>query len=110
MVKGAKRETIDLPAGGTASYFVAEFEKKTPTTFERHRVRWAWTTDGTWTAPDNPRLAFGFPAARELFKLYVVTAVPFDAAEKNEPDTPGVKQFVAAAFGQYAGLLADKKQ
>lgn len=103
MVKAPKKETIDLPGGGTATYLVAEFEKKTATTYERHRTRWSWNTGSGWTVPDMPRLAF--LNAPELYKVYVVTAVPFADAEKGEPDSPAVKQFVAAAFGQYAGLL-----
>lgn len=105
-VRPPKKETVELPGGGTATYLVAEFEKKTATTFDRQRIRWAWTTDGTWAAPDNPRVAF--LTSRELYKLYVVTSVPPEAADKNEGDSPAVKQFVAAAFAQYAALLSGK--
>lgn len=106
MVRQPRTESIDLPGGGTATYLVAEFEKKTATTYDRHRVRWSWTTDGTWTVPSNPR--FAFFTAPELFKLYVVTAVPPEEADKKEDDSPAVKAFVVAAFGQYANLLSGK--
>jgi hypothetical protein len=104
MMKAPRTESIDLPTGGKATYLVAEFEKKTATTFERHRVRWSWTTDGTWVVPDRPR--FAFLAAPELYKLYVVTGVAMDDADKTDGDSPAVKAFVAATFSQYAGLLA----
>jgi hypothetical protein len=107
MVKAPRTETIDLPGGGQATYLVAEFEKKTATVYDRHRVRWSWTTDGTWVVPDRPR--FAFLTAPELFKMYVVTAVPMDEADKTDTDSPALKAFVAAAFGQYAKLLAEKQ-
>lgn len=104
MAKAPRTESIDLPGGGKATYLVAEFEKKTATTFDRHRVRWSWSTDGNWVVPDRPR--FAFLTAPELYKVYVVTAVPMDDADKTDGDSPAVKAFVAAAFAQYSGLLS----
>lgn len=102
-VKAPKRDTIDLPGGGTATVLVAEFEKTTASgQTDRHRVRWAWTTDGRWGVPGNPR--FAYVRSAELFKLYVVTPVPPGAADA--PDTPAVRAAVAAAFGQYAAVLS----
>jgi hypothetical protein len=111
MVKAPRKETIDLPGGGTASYLVAEFEKKTATTFDRHRIRWSWTADGGWEVPDHPRFAYlrvAFFNAPELYKLYVVTSVMPEDADRTDTDPPAVKSFVAAAFAQYAGLLSGK--
>ena len=107
MVKTPRTETVDLAGGGKATYLVAEFEKKTATTFDRHRVRWSWTTDGNWTVPTtNPRLVF--LTAPELYKLYVVTGVSPDDADKTDADNPVVKAFVATTFAQYADLLSGK--
>ena len=106
MANAPHTESIDLPGGGKATYMVAEFEKKTATTFDRHRVRWSWTTDGAWGVPDRPR--FAFLAAPELYKLYVVTGVPMEDADKSDADNPVVKAFVAATFAQYADLLSGK--
>lgn len=103
-VREPKRETIDLPGGGTAGYYVAEFERKTATAVERYRVRWAWSADGTWAAPDRPR--FAYLRAPELFKLYIVT--PVADADAPAEDPPAVRPFVAAAFAQYAGLFAGR--
>jgi hypothetical protein len=101
-LRGPARQSVELPGGGTASYYVAEFEKVTATRTDRQRVRWAWSADGNWTAPDRPRWAF--VRCAELAKLYIVTAAP-DADGPTE-DSPAVRQFVAATFAQYAGLFA----
>ncbi len=105
-VREPVREAIDLPGGGTASYYVAEFEKKTATRVERQRVRWAWSSDGRWDAPDRPR--FAYLRAAELYKLYVVTPVVDGDDGRPAEDPPAVKQFVAAAFAQYSGLFAGR--
>ena len=101
-----KRETVDLPGGGTATYMVAEYEKKTATTVDRHRIRWAWTTDGQWTAPTgSARVAyFGAP---ELYKLYIVTPVSADSTDPlDTSDSPAVKAAVAEAFAQYGRVFS----
>jgi hypothetical protein len=103
-VREATRETIDLPEGGRASYYVAEFEKKSATRSERQRVRWAWSSNGTWDAPDHPR--FAYLRDSELYKLYVVTPVVESDAGRPAEDSPEVRKFVAATFTQYAGLFA----
>ena len=105
-VRQPARETIDLPGGGQASYYVADFEKKSATRTERYRVRWSWTADGTWVAPDRAR--FAFLRVPELFKLYVVTPVPEAAGDRTAEDPPAVRQFVAASFAQYSGLFAGR--
>jgi Protein of unknown function (DUF3485) len=43
------------------------------------RILWAWSTDGRWAAPDNPRRTFG-RGTNALLKLYVIRQVgPSDA-------------------------------
>jgi hypothetical protein len=105
-VREPKRETIDLPGGGQASYYVAEFEKKTATRTERQRVRWAWSADGTWDAPDRAR--FVYLRAPVLYTYYIVTPVPAAHRDAKAGDSPAVRQFVAAAFAQYAGKVAGR--
>jgi hypothetical protein len=105
-VREPVQETIDLPEGGKASYYVAEFEKKTATRTERQRVRWAWSSDGTWNAPDRPR--FAYLRASELYKLYVVTPIAESDASRPSEDPPEVRKFVAATFAQYSGLIAGR--
>jgi hypothetical protein len=102
-VKSPKVETVDLPGGGTATFLVAEFEKATASGQpDRHRVRWAWTTDGKWGVPGNPR--FAFVRSPELFKLYVVT--PVDPAASGTDDPPAVRAAVAECFAQYGTVLS----
>ncbi|HEY2785222.1 MAG TPA: hypothetical protein VGJ05_09630 [Fimbriiglobus sp.] len=101
ITRGPTRRTVELPGGGTARFFVADFEKTTATGIDRQRVRWAWTADGNWDAPDYPR--FAYFRAGELFKLYVVTR-PADDAPAQDSET--VTAFTVAAFEQYARELA----
>ena len=98
------RQTIDLPGGKTASYFVAEFEKKRATGVDRQRVRWAWTADGNWDAPDNPR--FQYLRTGELAKVYLVTPMPDSSAEASSADSPAVRSFTAQVFSHYSAALA----
>jgi hypothetical protein len=103
---GPKRETVELPGGRKAECYVADFEKKTATRHDRVRVRWAWTTDGTWVAPDSPRWQFArqLAAAPVLYKVYIATPLP-DAPEdstERPDDDPIWKAFVQAVWVQYA--------
>ena len=99
-VKAKTRETIDVPGMGPMSYYVAEFEKKTATSTDRQRVRWAWSTGSGWSAPDSPRASYFWVA--DLAKIYIVTAVP--PGDQPETDNPAVREFVATALKQYAEL------
>ncbi|WP_149112670.1 hypothetical protein [Limnoglobus roseus] len=102
MMRGIKRETVKLTNGETATFFVTDFEKKKETTVERLRIRWSWTTNGTWEAPDYAR--FHYMKAAELYKLYVATPLP-EADGKAAEDPAAVQQFVRAAFEQYAAAF-----
>ena len=99
MVRDVKRESIELPNGSTAHYYVAEFEKRTTTSVDRQRVRWAWMgSNGQWQAPDRPR--FAFLNVPDLAKIYIVTP---ESEENSSPeDSTIVRQFVIAALSQSA--------
>jgi hypothetical protein len=102
-----KRETAELPGGRTAEFYVADFEKKTATKQDRARVRWMWSTDGTWIAPDSPRWEFARQLTRVpvLYKLYVVTPLPDEAEDRPEDDAV-TRAFVATVLTQYASAFA----
>ena len=102
----ARRETMELPGGKTATFYVADFEKKRETSLDRARVRWAWSTDGTWIAPDNPRWQFAkqLAAVPVLYKVYIVTPLPDDSEDRPEDD-PTTRAFVTAAWAQYAAAF-----
>ncbi|HJZ56180.1 MAG TPA: hypothetical protein VKE74_14535 [Gemmataceae bacterium] len=104
-----RRENLELPGGRTGVCYVADFEKKKATRVDRVRVRWAWTTDGTWVAPDNPRWQFArqLAAAPVLYKVYVATTLP-DAPEnptERTEDDAITKAFVTAVWTQYAAAF-----
>ncbi len=102
-----RQETIDLPNGGKATYIVADYEKKSATSYERQRIRWCWSTGGTWVVPERPR--FAFLNQPELYKIYVVTAIGQDMADQVVEDSPAVKTAVAAAFEQMTPGMSQPK-
>ncbi len=78
------KQTMTLPSGTSATFYVADFEKQSPTGTERIRVRWAWSSNGQWEAPDYPRWYFG--RSPLLYKLYVVHPLNEDEdLTKNDP-------------------------
>ena len=103
-VREPTRQTVELPGGGVATYYVAEFEKTTQTRADRQRVRWGWSVGNGWEAPDRPR--FAYLTCAELAKIYVITsAEPVESASPAD-DPQAVKSLVAAAFAQSAAALA----
>jgi hypothetical protein len=62
-----------------AEFFTTTFLKSEPAGTHSERGFWAWSADGTWIAPTNPKLKFA--GQRALYKLYVFAGV-----------TPGTKK------------------
>jgi hypothetical protein len=60
-------------------FCTAQFLRQRASERTQLRIFWAWSTDGNWQAPENPRVEF----ARQpvLYKLYLVR-------EMNTPDQP----------------------
>ncbi len=109
--RSPRRETLELPDGKSVTYYVADFEKKTATKAERVRVRWAWSTDGSWIAPDNPRWEFAkqLHAVPVLYKLYIATPVPpMDGEDRVYEDDAVTKAFVAAAWLQFGAAFTER--
>lgn len=81
------KQTLPLAGGGSVTFYVADFEKTTAAGTEAVRCRWAWTADGTWHAPDYPRLFFAKSQVSLpiLYKLYVVHPLGDDDLTKNDP-------------------------
>ncbi|HEX6984498.1 MAG TPA: hypothetical protein VF170_03940 [Planctomycetaceae bacterium] len=69
-----KRVDVKDASGRDAgTFFATEFERTADGIPERIRTWWAWTADGRWAAPENPRFLFaGEPV---LFKLYLTEQV-----------------------------------
>lgn len=106
-LRGPKKETLQLPGGAAATVYAADFEKRTATRVERVRVRWAWITDGTWLAPDNPRWQFArqLNAVPVLFKLYVATPLPEADGDRAPEDDAPTAAFVADVWAQYGAAF-----
>lgn len=69
------------PSTQAATFRTARFHKESAGSSSTLRAYWSWNAQGTWEAPENPRLAF---ASRPfLYKCYVVYQLP-SAPEGNE--------------------------
>ncbi|MBN9118711.1 MAG: hypothetical protein J0I06_06065 [Planctomycetes bacterium] len=106
VVRGMRKENFALPDGRACVAYVADFEKKTQTKADRVRVRWAWTTDGAWIAPERPRWQFaGQFRTPVLYKVYVATPLPETDADESPEDDAATKAFVAATWAQYSAAF-----
>jgi hypothetical protein len=92
-LKGAvKREATKLIDAGSIDCYTADFQRQTSGN-ESIRVRWSWSSDGTWKAPDSPR--FHFVRAGVLYKLYLVHPLSDDEdLTKDDPYRKFVAQLV----------------
>jgi hypothetical protein len=107
VLRGTRKENFNLPDGRACTVYVADFEKKTQTKLDRVRVRWAWSTDGTWIAPDNPRWQFASQLrAPVIYKVYIATPLPDTDSEKTPEDDAVTSAFVAATWTQYSAAFS----
>ena len=105
-LRGARKEPFALPDGRAGAAYVADFEKKTQTKLDRVRVRWAWTTDGAWIAPDNPRWQFASQLrVPMIYKVYVATSLPDGEGGEAQEDDAVTKAFVTATWAQYSAAF-----
>jgi hypothetical protein len=84
------RQSVALPGGVTGSFWVGDFTKTTATSTDSVRVRWSWSADGNWVAPDYPRWVLA--RAPILYKLYVVHSL---AEEEDLTHADPYRKFVA---------------
>src|SRR5215210_3372333 len=98
------KQTIPLANGGSVSFYLADFEKTSAAGTEAVRCRWAWTADGTWHAPDYPRLFFARSQVNlpVLYKLYVVHPIGDEDLTKNDPYRTLAADLAAALGRQLA--------
>jgi hypothetical protein len=87
---GAGYDMVGQPVRITAAtapqveFWTARFRKEGAVVPSYLRIFWAWSADGTWQAPDRPRLTFAsFPV---LYKLYVLREL--DRPEEPLEDDP----------------------
>lgn len=63
----------NIPGIGPCGFTVTSFNLPSTTLPETIRVFWSWSTDGRWTAPENPRITFaGKPF---LLKMYATRSM-----------------------------------
>lgn len=81
------KQALPLGDGSVATFYMADFEKTTATGIEVVRCRWSWSSDGTWHAPDYPRLFFARSqmSLPVLYKLYIVHPLAEDDLNKSDP-------------------------
>ncbi len=70
------KQTVPLSQGSNAEFYLADFVKSSVSGSETIRVRWTWTSDGTWGAPNYPR--FTYAGSPILWKLYMVHPISDD--------------------------------
>ncbi|HVK11877.1 MAG TPA: hypothetical protein VM597_24100 [Gemmataceae bacterium] len=97
------KQTLPLGDGSAASFYVADFEKTSATGTETVRCRWSWSADGTWHAPDYPRLFFAKSQVSlpVLYKLYVVHPLGEDDLNKSDPYRTFAADLAAALGRQF---------
>ena len=93
-----RRESV----GRSAEMAATEFEKVVEGRPVRIRTLWGWGADGSWSAPDEPRVAFA--AEPFLYKLYVTEFRPA-AGTAGVADAP--LPATEAFLGGFLPALAD---
>ncbi len=98
------KQTLPMASGGSVSFYVADFEKTSAAGSESVRCRWTWTADGTWHAPDYPRLYFAQSQVRlpVLYKLYIVHPIGDEDLTKNDPYRTFAADLAATLGRQFA--------
>ncbi len=99
-LRGPRKEDFTLPDGRACVAYVADSEKKTQTKLDRVRVRWAWTTDGAWIAPDSPRWQFRSPGHGGIdwpAIIRALNAIGYDGPLSVDWHDPGMDREYGAA-------------
>jgi hypothetical protein len=90
-------------AHAPAEFKTALVSKTQVTGLTHMRVLWSWYAAGSWSVPDNPRLAFA--SQHSLHKLHVVReASPSELELENDAAVDLVREFLVA-FQRQAGVM-----
>lgn len=82
-----------IPFGETTAEFrTATFLKEDATSTQTLRVFWAWNAEGTWEAPEMPRIRFG--GRTPLNKLYLITRAPSAEPIEESPAIAFARDFL----------------
>jgi hypothetical protein len=92
LTEPAAVKKVDVADGTPTDFFLGRFRKDEAGVSTYLRIHWAWTTDGHWEAPSNPRVAY--LAKPALYKLYVIQPL----AKPDEPLEKSPSRRFLAAF------------
>jgi len=89
------------PGGEPVGFWTLQLAKPNAVVPTRLEIYWAWSSGGSFEAPDNPRLAYA--RAPALYKLYVVREfAPTSRAAKENP----TEQFLRWVLPEFQAALA----
>jgi hypothetical protein len=92
--------------GVSGQFWTAKFGMQDQTGSAYLRVCWAWSAQGPWQAPQNPRWQFGGRPA--LYKLYLIQEV---LGRDENPSDDACRQFLAVLLpALQQSLFADDKR
>jgi hypothetical protein len=89
--KGITHRQEESANRAEASLWQAQFAKQDVVSTRELRVLWTWNANGTWQAPENPRLAFA--GSQALYKLYVI--------QEMVPGDQNAEQTCSEFLGQF---------
>lgn len=74
---------------GPVTFRTTVFKKIQGDTAHHVRVYWAWNEDGTWEAPEYPRLAYAWGPS--LYKMYIISNGNSSGEEASDDDNPAIR-------------------
>ena len=106
---GAELQNRSLTTSATTRHVfaIADFYQPTRPEQAQPRIYWAWTTNGTWSVPESPRLEFaGNPV---LFKLYVTCERPIGSQKSQASPIDEFLRLLLAEIQQTVFASHDSK-
>jgi hypothetical protein len=86
--RGGKQTQVKID-GVEGSFYTNTYIKSESSGIQNLRIYWAWSTDGTWTAPESFKWKYG--GNPSIYKLYVM--VPITSHDQSE-DRNGATDFL----------------
>jgi hypothetical protein len=108
LIAEPSQRRINSPANEPLGDFMqADFVKETVSERTLMRTFWAWSTDGKWSAPENPR--FTFATSSHLHKLYVTRALTTstEALDENDACVEFMRDFLPATQAALGSASSD---
>lgn len=94
-------QSIPIGSGsGPVALKAARFRKQSGTGADVLDISWTWTSNGSWEAPDNPRLHYAPEPL--LYKLYLIQRVD---PTRDQPDDAAGERFLRQFLPELDGAL-----